>query len=33
MPKKKINGTSNEEESHAPALGRNRGRGKKVVNF
>jgi hypothetical protein len=30
---KKRNGTSKEEESHALALGRNRGRGKKVVNF
>jgi hypothetical protein len=30
---KKRNGTSNEEESHVAALGRNRVRGKKVVNF
>jgi hypothetical protein len=30
---RKRNGTSKEEESHVATLGKNRGRGKKVVNF
>jgi hypothetical protein len=33
MQERKRNGTSKEEEFHVATLGKNRGKGKKVVNF